>query len=88
MEEHIRDLAATNLDTLRLLVDEIIEIYMPLFMFIWSNCICMLSPVGDWMFVPYGPYIGCMDGAMDELNRVIALAKKYKLKVLLDMHAM
>ena len=28
-------------------------------------------PVGDWMYVPYEPYIGCMDGAMDELNRYL-----------------
>lgn len=25
-------------------------------------------PVGDWMWVPYGPYPGCMDGAVDQLK--------------------
>jgi glucan 1,3-beta-glucosidase len=20
-------------------------------------------PIGDWMYQPYGPYVGCMDGA-------------------------
>ena len=45
-------------------------------------------PVGDWMYVPYEPYIGCYDGAMEELQRVLDLCKKYKLKALLDVHAM
>ena len=45
-------------------------------------------PVGDWMYIPYGPYIGCMDGAMEQLDRVLALFKKYKLTALLDVHAM
>lgn len=45
-------------------------------------------PVGDWMYVPYEPYIGCMDGAIDELLRAIRLCEKYKMKVLLDIHAM
>jgi hypothetical protein len=22
-------------------------------------------PIGDWTINPYGPYIGCMDGAAD-----------------------
>lgn len=45
-------------------------------------------PVGDWMYVNYEPYIGCMDGAMDELDRAIELCRKYGLKVLLDVHTM
>lgn len=44
-------------------------------------------PVGDWQFAPYGPYIGCMDGANDELRRVLDLCSKYKIKALLDIHA-
>ena len=44
-------------------------------------------PVGDWMFSPYEPYVGCMDGALDELDRVLDLCTKYKLKALLDVHA-
>lgn len=44
-------------------------------------------PVGDWMFIPYEPYIGCYDGALNELNRAIHLCKKYGMKVLLDIHA-
>ena len=45
-------------------------------------------PVGDWMFTPYTPYIGCTDGALDELDRGLALCSKYGLKALLDIHAM
>ena len=45
-------------------------------------------PVGDWMYVPYEPYIGCMDGAMDELNRILQLCLKYDIKALIDVHAM
>ena len=45
-------------------------------------------PVGDWMYVPYEPYIGCMDGALDELVRVLDLCRKYNIKAVLDIHAM
>ena len=45
-------------------------------------------PVGDWMYVPYEPYIGCWDGSLDELQRVIDLCAKYKIKVLIDVHGM
>ena len=44
-------------------------------------------PVGDWMFVPYHPYIGCWDGALDELDRVLQLCEKHNITVLLDLHA-
>lgn len=45
-------------------------------------------PLGDWMYVPYAPYVGCWDGALEELDRVLELCKKYDLTVLLDIHAM
>ena len=45
-------------------------------------------PVGDWMYAPYEPFIGCMDGALDELRRVLKLCEKYDLKAVLDIHAM
>ncbi|EEY68208.1 glucan 1,3-beta-glucosidase, putative [Phytophthora infestans T30-4] len=45
-------------------------------------------PVGDWMFNPYEPYIGCTDGAVKELDRVIELAFKYNIEVLLDIHGL
>jgi glucan 1,3-beta-glucosidase len=50
-------------------------------------------PVGDWMFEPYDIYdveedgVRCNDGAREELERGLGLARKYGLKVLLDMHA-
>jgi glucan 1,3-beta-glucosidase len=44
-------------------------------------------PVADWMFDPYEPFIGCWDGAIDELNRALDLCKKYNLTVVLDLHA-
>eukprot|EP01031_Cornospumella_fuschlensis_P026874 gene26874-32479_t len=45
-------------------------------------------PIADWMYVPYEPYIGCWDGALEELDRVLDLCEKYQLKVLLDLHAL
>lgn len=45
-------------------------------------------PVGDWMYVPYGPYIGCTDGANDYVDRLLSWCEKYGLKVLFDVHAM
>ena len=45
-------------------------------------------PVGDWMYVPYEPYIGCMDGAIEELDRVLTLCQKYGINALIDIHAM
>jgi glucan 1,3-beta-glucosidase len=44
-------------------------------------------PVGDWMFKPYYPYIGCYDGAHEQVDRVIKLCAKYSLKVMIDLHA-
>lgn len=50
-------------------------------------------PIGDFMFEPYDIYdkvedgVRCNDGALDELDRVLALCKKHGLGVLLDMHA-
>ena len=45
-------------------------------------------PVGDWMYAPYYPFIGCMDGALDELDRVLRLCEKHGLQAVLDIHAM
>ena len=44
-------------------------------------------PVADWMYIPYEPYIGCWDGSLEELDRVLALCDKYNIKVLIDLHA-
>mmetsp|Transcript_30668 Transcript_30668/g.74066 ORF Transcript_30668/g.74066 Transcript_30668/m.74066 type:complete len:722 (-) Transcript_30668:211-2376(-) len=43
-------------------------------------------PVGDFMFEPYGPYVGCTDGAIDYLDRLLDWARSYGLSVLLDVH--
>ncbi|RYY70722.1 hypothetical protein EON63_22310 [archaeon] len=45
-------------------------------------------PIADWMYMPYEPFIGCWDGALEELDRVLDLCEKYHLKVLLDLHAL
>lgn len=33
-------------------------------------------PVGDYMYQPYGPYVGCTDGALDEVDRLFALCRR------------
>ena len=44
-------------------------------------------PVGDWMYVPYAPYSdGCWDGALEELDRLLALCGKYGLQVIFFSH--
>jgi glucan 1,3-beta-glucosidase len=45
-------------------------------------------PVGDWMFSPYEPFVGCTDGAIEELDRVADLALKYDIDLLLDIHGL
>ena len=45
-------------------------------------------PVADWMYVPYEPFIGCWDGAVEALDKVLKWCDKYKIKALLDVHAM
>ena len=46
-------------------------------------------PIGDWTLKEdqYGPYVGCMDGAEDEVDWFYEMADKYDIKVLLDVHA-
>ncbi|KAL7547022.1 hypothetical protein ACHAWF_010338 [Thalassiosira exigua] len=43
-------------------------------------------PVGDFMFEPYGPYVGCTDGALDYVDTLLDWARSYGLSVLLDVH--
>ena len=47
----------------------------------------MRLPIGDWTLKPYGPYVGCMDGAKDEIKWLLDMCDKYGIKVLLDVHA-
>ncbi len=53
-------------------------------------------PVGDYMFIPYGPYAKvvsdsdtttCFSGSLNYLDLVIDYAGKYGLKVIIDIHA-
>mmetsp|Transcript_21265 Transcript_21265/g.29818 ORF Transcript_21265/g.29818 Transcript_21265/m.29818 type:complete len:729 (-) Transcript_21265:108-2294(-) len=43
-------------------------------------------PVGDWMYKPYGPYIGCTDGALDHVDYLLDWAHASGLSVLIDIH--
>ena len=45
-------------------------------------------PIGDWTLNPYGPYVGCMDGAADKIQWFLDTCDKYNIKVLMDVHAM
>eukprot|EP00806_Schmidingerella_arcuata_P000787 Macronucleus_171.p1 GENE.Macronucleus_171~~Macronucleus_171.p1 ORF type:complete len:405 (+),score=195.34 Macronucleus_171:1-1215(+) len=44
-------------------------------------------PIGDWTLKPYGPYVGCTDGAKDKITWLLDTAQRYNIKVLLDVHA-
>ena len=44
-------------------------------------------PIGDWTLKPYGPYVGCTEGAEDKVTWLLDMSKKYNIKVLLDVHA-
>lgn len=44
-------------------------------------------PIGDWTLKPYGPYVGCMDGAEEKIQWFLDTAAKYGIKVLMDVHA-
>ena len=43
-------------------------------------------PIGDFMFRPYGPYHGCVDGALEYVDNLLDWARAYGLSVLLDVH--
>ena len=45
-------------------------------------------PIGDWTLKPYGPYVGCMDGAAEKITWFLDTAAKHNVKVLLDVHAL
>ena len=45
-------------------------------------------PVGDFMYVPYGPYYGCVDGALEKVEQLLDWAYAYGLSVLIDVHTM
>ena len=43
-------------------------------------------PVGDWMWQPYEPFVGCTNGSVAELRRVLRLCEQHGLRVLIDLH--
>lgn len=43
-------------------------------------------PIGDFQFVPYGPYHGCVDGGLEHIDQLLDWAHEYGLTVLLDVH--
>ena len=45
-------------------------------------------PVGDFQFVPYGPYPGCVDGGLEYVDSLLDWAYSHGLTVLLDVHTM
>ena len=46
-------------------------------------------PLGDFLFVPYGPYAdGCVEGALERVDQLLDWAYSYGMTVLLDIHAM
>lgn len=45
-------------------------------------------PIGDWTLKPYGPYVGCMDGAEDYIQKMFDWCAQNGIKILLDVHAM
>lgn len=45
-------------------------------------------PVGDWMYKPYGPYVGCTDGALEYVDDLLDWAYANGLSVLIDIHGL
>ena len=48
----------------------------------------MRLPIGDWTINPYGPYVGCMDGAADQIRKMLDICAKYNIGVFLDIHCL
>lgn len=44
-------------------------------------------PIGDWTLKPYGPYVGCTDGAADYVTWALDMGLKYNIGILFDVHA-
>jgi glucan 1,3-beta-glucosidase len=42
-------------------------------------------PVGDWMYQPYGAYPECWAGALEEVDRTLALCTQYNITVIIDV---
>ena len=62
--------------------------YFFLLLIWWQGVEMVRLPVGDWTLAPYGPYIGCMDGAAEKIDWMFDTCAKYNISILLDVHAM
>jgi len=51
-------------------------------------------PVGDYMYLPYGPYsiiengVTCFDGVLEHLDTILKYISKYDIKIIIDVHAL
>jgi len=51
-------------------------------------------PVGDYMYIPYGPYsliengVTCFEGSLEHLDKIIKYINKYDIKIMIDVHAL
>lgn len=43
-------------------------------------------PIGDWTMEPYGPYVGCMDGAAEKIDWFMDTCHRYNISVLMEVH--
>ena len=51
-------------------------------------------PVGDYMYLPYGPYsiiengVTCFEGSLEHLDKILKYISKYDIKIIIDVHAL
>jgi len=45
-------------------------------------------PIGDFTLKPYGPYVGCTDGAVEKIDEMFDICAKYNITILIDVHTM
>jgi glucan 1,3-beta-glucosidase len=43
-------------------------------------------PIGDWSINPYGPYVGCVDGSAEWIDKMMDWCAKRNISVLIDVH--
>jgi glucan 1,3-beta-glucosidase len=57
-----------------------------------NNINLLRVPLGDWMYLPYGPFareedgIKCTDGSNEMLDKLFKISEKHDIKILLDLH--
>jgi len=45
-------------------------------------------PIGDWVLDPYGPYVGCTDGAAAEVDMMLDSLAHWNISALFDLHGL